>query len=51
MAMNKPKGMKKPRAKKGTFKRLIKNLFSFYPRAIPVVLLLIIFNAAVTSMP
>ena len=43
--------MNKPRAKKGTFKRLVKTLFSFYPKTIPVVLVLIIFSAAVTSMP
>ena len=43
--------MKKQKAKKGTVKRLLKTLFSFYPRALPLVVLLIIFSAAVSSIP
>ena len=40
--------MKAPR---GTFKRLIKLLFRFYPVMMPVTLILIIFNAIVSALP
>ena len=48
-----PPAMRKPRpkAKKGTFGRLIRMLFSFYPRLLPLVLCCIVFTAAVSSMP
>ncbi len=48
-----PPAMRKPRpkAKKGTLKRLVKMLFSFYPRLLPLVLCCIVFTAAVSSMP
>ena len=36
---------------KGTMKRLIRMLFAFYPVALPLVLLCIVFTAAVSSMP
>ena len=37
--------------KKGTLKRLLKMLFEFYPAALPLVLLCIVFTAAVSSIP
>ncbi len=37
--------------KKGTLKRLLKMLFKFYPVALPLVLLCIVFSAAVSSIP
>ena len=50
MTMNKgEKGM--PKTKKGTMKRLIRTLFEFYPRALPLIILGIIFSAVVSSIP
>ncbi len=46
-----PKGPARPKAKKGTLKRLVKTLFSFYPVLLPVILACVIFSAAVGSMP
>ncbi len=40
-----------PGAKKGTMKRLIRTLFEFYPRALPLIILGIIFSAVVSSIP
>ncbi len=37
--------------KKGTLKRLLKMLFRFYPVALPLVLLCIVFTAVVSSIP
>ena len=37
--------------RKGTIRRLLKTLFEFYPVALPLVLLCIIFSAAVSAMP
>lgn len=42
---------KRHNTKKGTFKRLIKTLFSFYPVLLPVTLLCIIISALVSSVP
>lgn len=39
------------KSKKHTLSRLIKTLFSFYPVLVPIVLLFIIFNAVVSSIP
>ena len=36
---------------KGTTKRLLKMLFSFYPFALPLVILCVIFTAAISSIP
>ncbi|MGN1117656.1 MAG: ABC transporter ATP-binding protein, partial [Acutalibacteraceae bacterium] len=44
-------GQKKPKAKKGTLKRLIKMLFEFYPVLTPVIIVCIIFSSIVTSIP
>ena len=51
-----PKGMPggpggKPKAKKGTLKRILKLLFSYYPRLVPVTIVCIIFSAIVSSIP
>lgn len=40
-----------PGAKKGTMKRLIRTLFEFYPKALPLIILGIIFSAIVSSIP
>ncbi len=39
------------RAKKGTFMRLVRTLFGFYPVMLPVVVVCILFNAVVSSLP
>ncbi|MBR2343247.1 MAG: ABC transporter ATP-binding protein [Clostridia bacterium] len=41
----------RPRAKRGTMKRLIKTVFSFYPRLLPLTLICIVISSAVASMP
>ena len=46
-----PTGKPRPQAKKGTFKRLIKTVFSFYPVLLPLTLACIALTAAVSSMP
>lgn len=37
--------------KKNTFTRLIKTLFEFYPALLPVIIVLILFNSVVSSIP
>ena len=52
MKPNMRPGMKpRPKAKKGTFKRLIKLLFSFYPVLLPLTLLCIMFSSLIGSIP
>ena len=41
----------KGQAKKGTMKRLIRMLFEFYPVLLPLVLVCIILNALISSIP
>ena len=41
----------KPMFRKGTLKRLIKQLFSFYPVMLPTLLVCILFNAVISSIP
>ena len=41
----------RPKAKKGTFKRLVRELFSFYPRLLPITLCCIVFSAAIGAIP
>lgn len=48
--MNK-KNMKPGIVKKGTFGRIIKTLFEFYPVMMPVVLICILFSAMVSAIP
>lgn len=48
--MNKKKG-RPGMVKKGTFGRIIKTLFEFYPVMMPVVLICILFSAIVSSIP
>ena len=48
---NAPQKMKKPKAKKGTFKRLVKILFEFYPVLTPIIIVCIIFSSVVSSIP
>ena len=40
-----------PKAKKGTLRRLLRELFHFYPVGMPLVLICIIFSAIVSSIP
>ena len=51
--MRPPKGGPggRPMAKKGTMKRLVKMLFSFYPVMLPTAIFCVIFNAVVSSVP
>ena len=52
MKPNMRPGMKpRPKAKKGTFKRLIKLLFSFYPVLLPLTLVCIVFSSFIGSIP
>ena len=46
-----PSRKPRPKAKKGTFKRLLKELFSFYPRLLPITICCIILSAAVGAIP
>lgn len=48
---NVPQNMKRPKAKKGTLKRIIKMLFEFYPVLTPVIIVCIIFSSIVSSIP
>ncbi len=43
--------MKKDKNRIHTFKRLIKLLFSFYPKLLPLIIVLIIVNAVISSLP
>ena len=36
---------------KGTMKRLLRMLFSFYPVALPLVILCVVFSAVVSALP
>ena len=49
--MPKPMSKPRPKAKKGTLKRVIKTVFSFYPVLLPMTLLCVVFSAAVSSIP
>ena len=44
-------GKPRPRAKKGTLKRVLKTVFSFYPRLLPLTLACVLFTAIVSSIP
>ena len=44
-------GKPRPRAKKGTLKRVLKTVFSFYPRLLPLTLACVLFTAVVSSIP
>ncbi len=46
-----PNRKPRPKAKKGTFKRLLKELFSFYPRLLPITICCIILSAAIGAIP
>ena len=46
-----PSRKPRPRAKKGTFKRLIKQLFAFYPILLPITIVCIIISAIVGAIP
>ena len=46
-----PSRKPRPKAKKGTFKRLLKELFSFYPRLLPITICCIILSAAIGAIP
>jgi len=45
------KANRPPRAKKGTLRRLLRELFHFYPVGMPLVLICIVFSAIVSSIP
>ena len=46
-----PSRKPRPKAKKGTFKRLVRELFSFYPRLLPLTLCCIVFSAGIGAIP
>ena len=41
----------KKRAGKGTVKRLLKMLFEFFPKLLPVIICLIVINAVISALP
>ena len=51
--MNKhaPKGPIRPKAKKGTFGRVIKKLFGYYPVLAPITVVCILFAAVTSAIP
>ena len=46
-----PSKKPRPRAKKGTLKRLLKEVFSFYPKLLPITMCCIVISAAVGALP
>ena len=46
-----PSRKPRPKAKKGTFKRLVRELFTFYPRLLPLTLCCIVFSAGIGAIP
>ena len=46
-----PSRKPRPKAKKGNFKRLIKELFSFYPKLLPLTICCIMLSAAIGAIP
>ena len=48
---NKKFAGKRPKAKRGTFKRLIGMLFKFYPVMVPLTAVMIVFSAVVSAIP
>ncbi|MBR5809386.1 MAG: ABC transporter ATP-binding protein [Clostridia bacterium] len=42
---------KRPKARKGTFSRLMKLLYEFYPRMLPITIFCILFSAAAAAIP
>ena len=42
---------KRPKAKKGTALRVVRTLFSFFPVAMPLIVLCILFSATVSAIP
>jgi len=51
MAKNKPNMPPRPKVKKGTLIRVFKMVFGFYPVALPLTLLCILFSAIVAAVP
>jgi ATP-binding cassette subfamily B multidrug efflux pump len=51
MKRENPRAMHRPRAKGGTFKRLVVTLWQFFPRLVPFVVVCIVFSAVVSSIP
>ena len=46
-----PSRKPRPKAKKGTFKRLLRELFSFYPKLLPLTICCIMLSAAIGAIP
>ena len=46
-----PSRKPRPRAKKGTFKRLLRQLFKFYPKLLPMTICCILISAAIGALP
>ncbi len=49
--MSKVQAGKRPPVQKGVVKRLVKSLFHYYPRMLPIALICIVINAAISSVP
>ena len=49
--MSKNQMPKRPPMQKGIVKRLLKSLFHYYPRMLPIALVCIVINAAISSVP
>ncbi len=51
MPNNARQKMRRPSAPKGTFKRIMKSLFHFYPKMATIALVCIVFNAIISALP
>ncbi len=51
MPNNRNGNMRRPSAPKGTFKRIMKSLFHFYPKMATAALVCIVFNAIISALP
>ncbi len=51
MQNNRNQNMRRPSAPKGTFKRIMKSLFHFYPKMATAALVCIVFNAVISALP
>ncbi len=51
MPNNRNRNMRRPSAPKGTFKRIMKSLFHFYPKMATAALVCIVFNAIISALP
>ncbi len=51
MPNNRNQNLRRPSAPRGTFKRIMKSLFHFYPKMATAALICIVFNAVISALP